>query len=285
MMPSALPSFRSSLRLATFALALSSPAAAWAGPPLPDEAPPAEPPVESRTKLDHRGFVLDATTGLLGCTRAMCAGDAGHGAQPGVFVGGFVGGNIGGFVELGFMGGWGRLRNTATQGQNPVALWGLSPDLLSDQLAYRSNDAGAAVADMFAQVQMQDTKLSAFHVAPALRVHFVPRGRAIAYVGAGAGYGGLQAEYGTNFGPLDLSAHGISVPAEAGLGVMLSKNFALVARFDYVYMHYLLLGFDHSLQDGVVPMSMVDQVAAQADLGEGLPHFWTATVGVRTRLF
>jgi hypothetical protein len=248
-----------------------------------DEAEP------SREPLAHRGLILDVATGILGCTRAVCAGSGGHDAVPGVFVGGFLGGNIGGFVELGVRGGWGQLRSRARDGEHPTSYWGVAPSHLSDELVAYGGAIDIPVVDRLTQARSQAVQLSAFNVAPALRIHFVPRGRAIAFAGAGAGYGGLRSDHRTDLGPLQLSAHGITVPVEAGLGVHITKNLAMIARFDYAWMHYLLLSFDDASDVMVVPTSMLDRVAprqnGQDAMQERLPHFWTVTLGVRLRLF
>jgi hypothetical protein len=243
-----------------------------------------KPESADKPKLEHRGLVVDLATGVLGCTRAMCAGSTGHDSSPGVFASGFFGGNVGGIVEVGLLGGWGQLQAHAGNGANPLTMWGLSPDLLSEGLSVRSGDAGGGTSDLLQQMHTQDVALTTFHAAPALRIHFVPRGRVIAFAGAAAGYGGLAGAYGTDLGRLRLRAHGVVVPAEAGLGVHLTKNIALVARFDYLWMKYLLLGFEHSLQSGVVPVSMASKYST-VDLDDALPDFWAVTVGLRVRLF
>jgi hypothetical protein len=251
----------------------------------PDDLDLEPEPPEIPPKIPHRGFIIDAATGVLGCTRAMCAGDGGLAAQPGVFVGGFVGGNIGGFVELGVRGGWGKLRSRGGA-SNPASDWGVSPGAVQADLLERSSSLGdIPIEDTFAEARTHEVDMSAYNVAPALRLHFVPRGRVIAFAGAGGGYGGFRTDYATDRGRMRVTAHGIAVPAEAGLGVHITKNVAVVARFDYVWMRYVFLGFDAPDETWVVPTSMSDRAADEGGTAGDLPHFWTVTLGLRARLF
>ena len=242
---------------------------------------------EPKQRIAHRGFILDAAAGTLGCTRAICAGRGGYDAAPGVFASGFIGGNIGGFVELGIKGGWGRMRSRAESGEHAVSYWGVAPGELEHELRTHSEAVGSATVDTLAHARSHDIALSAFHAAPVLRIHFAPRGRAIVFAGAGAGYGGLRSDHRTDRGPLHLSAHGLAVPIEGGLGVHITPHLAVVARFDYLWMHYLLLAIDDRSDTMILPTSMMDKLTGtrQGSTQASLPHFWTVSLGLRLRLF
>jgi hypothetical protein len=273
-----------------------APPSRLASPPTPAETAPRRTEIvatergeepTSKHPIAHRGFILDAAAGTLGCTGAICNGRGGYDAAPGVFAGGFIGGNIGGFVELGVKGGWGRMQSRASNGEHAVSYWGVTPGDLEHELDAHGGVLRGPMVDTLAHARSHDTKLSAFHAAPMLRLHFAPRGRAIVFVGVGAGYGGLRSDHRTDRGPLQLSAHGLAVPLEGGLGVHISSNVALIARFDYVWMHYLLLAIDDRSDTMVLPTSMVDKLPTSRRSGtqDSLPHFWTVSLGLRLRLF
>ena len=214
---------------------------AWlVSPPMPRAyAGDREPPV--KPKLEHRGLVIDATAGIGGCTRQTCAGASGHGARPGLFASGFIGDNIAGRVELGVAGGWGRLRTRARAGRSPVEYWSGSTSALRDRLAMTEGLVDGSRVQRWLDAQTRAVKLMTYYAAPVLRIHFVPKGRVLAFAGAGAGYGALRGDYWTSQGRLRMMAHGLSVPLQAGFGVALSNHVAVIARFDYVWIRYFAI--------------------------------------------
>lgn len=265
------------LPFVVFVAWLLSPAAARANPG------DVEPPV--RPKLEHRGLVIDVTTGIAGCTRRTCAGTSGHGARPGLFASGFIGDNIAGRVELGVAGGWGRLRTNAKAGRSPVEYWSGSTSALRDRLTMAERLVDGSRLERWLDAETRAVKLMTFYAAPVLRIHFVPRGRVLAFAGAGAGYGALRGEYWTDQGRLRMMAHGLSVPMQAGLGVVVSEHVAVIARFDYVWMRYFAISAAGGDDEFVFPTAMAKEVSPTWDPEAELPHTWNVSLGLRLRMF
>ena len=136
-----------------------------------------------KPKFEHRGFTFDGRLGTQGCTRSLCSSSR-HDASPGVRLDGFLGGNIRGFVDLGFAGGWGTFANKVEPGTNALSLYGVNPWLLSAAAAR----LGMPLPYPVNSLAVEDAQLRTARVGPLLRIHFVPRGRPIAYVGTGIGY-------------------------------------------------------------------------------------------------
>ncbi|MBL4688248.1 MAG: hypothetical protein JKY37_26915 [Nannocystaceae bacterium] len=88
----------------------------------------ADPPEPSDDRIPHRGLVVDANVGVLGCFATSCKQR--HAATPGVRVGGFIGGNIRGWVSIGVAGGWGTLSPDPPPGSDVLGLYGLDADAL-----------------------------------------------------------------------------------------------------------------------------------------------------------
>ncbi len=268
---------RHCIRLVALVAWLSSPRVAGA------TAGNAEAPV--RPRLEHRGLVIDATAGVAGCTRRTCAGTEGHDARPGAFASGFIGDNIGGRVEWGVAGGWGRLRTRAAAGRSPLEYWSGSTSTLRDRLAETEGLLDGSGIQRWLDAQTRAVKLMTFHAAPVLRIHVLPRGRILAFAGAGAGYGALRGEYWTDQGRLRLMAHGLSVPIQAGLGVVVSEHVAVIARFDYVWMRYFAISSAGGEDEFVFPTAMAREVSSTWNPDAELPHTWNVSIGLRMRMF
>lgn len=233
-------------------------------------------PVE-KEPLKHKGFVLEAQGGTMGCTGAICSGSAGHRATPGPRVSGFVGGNIGGIVELGISGGFGKLQSSVQENRNALDIFGISvPDIPSEYL--NGFDLNTLV--------VSSSQLDDFRAGPALRLHLVPRGRVQAFVGSGFGYHRFRGRYETASGPIALSFHGLDVPLEAGLGVYINKRVSVGVRFDYLWTHYAAVSIKHPQANMVAPLVLLENQLASRDqaLTEHLPRFWAGALALRLTL-
>lgn len=233
-------------------------------------------------RFPHKGTVADLRIGALGCFKAICR--TGHDASPGFNVGGFLGGNIKGFVELGLTGGWGAMTPNVDTGTNVFTMYGLDPYALQAELL---GPAAAVLPLSLGSLNVTGgTKLRSAQVGPVLRVHFVPRGRMAAFAGAGVTYNLFRSRYETEIGDVKLDYHGLAVPIEAGLGVHLHKNIALMAQFDYLWTWYGLAVLDNPIQRLALPVSTLDSAAQQqgVDLRGELPQFWTIGLGLRGRM-
>lgn len=225
--------------------------AKWA--PEPDVDPDAEPTwgtgiakeAESpRDRFKHRGFVLDVNGGVLGCSGGMC-GSGRHNTAPGGRVGGFIGGNLFGVVELGLLGGWGRMQTDVAQ-SNVLDLYGI--------------DSGAAeplaeeLGIDLATLGVDDAQMQTANVAPVMRLHFPRKGRVGAYAGAGVGYSLLRTKY---QGPTDnfrVDFHGIDVPIHGGLMVYVLPRLAVGAQFEYRWSRFLGVVIDHPERTAGAPL-------------------------------
>ena len=198
-----------------------------------------------------------------------------HRAKPGVRIDGFFGGNIKGFVDIGLAGAWGLLGNKLEPGQDGLALYGLeAPDLGPEAMLIDLSD-----------FIVNSAKLDTTQVGLALRVHFIPRGRLLAYAGTGIGYQQFRARYQTDGGKTKLAFHGFYVPLQAAFGVQVHKNVALGAQFDFLFTWYggvTLRGAPGNLG---APLSLIKGPAKEAgvDFPGDLPKFWTVGAFVRFR--
>lgn len=220
--------------------------------------------------------------GPLGCFRSVCSD--GHGTRPGVRVAGFLGGNIRGFVELGLAGGWGTLTPEVDEGTNALALYGLDAAVLQNTLF---GQLGPFLDFNLGDLAITgSTKLRAAQVGPVARIHFVPRGRVTAFAGGGIQYNLFGARYETLAGDLDMDFHGLAVPIEAGFGVYVHRNVAIMTQFDYLWTWYGLAVIDHPEQRLALPMGALQSAARDqgVDLRGELPQFWTVSLGIRGRV-
>lgn len=240
-----------------------------------------DPKPDARTPIPHRGFVVDANVGALGCLGATCAGR--HAAEPGVRVGGFIGGNIRGWVSIGVAGGWGTLRPRVAAGSLALDLYGLDSAALMRQF---DTPVGNMAPVDFTQLVVQSSTIRTAQAGPLLRVHFVPRGRMTAWVGSGAHYNYLSSTYTTPVGAIDLDMHGLAVPVQGGIGVYLARNVAFTAQFDYLWTWYAVAQLRSPQQDLTIPVSMLDDAGRDqgADFADDLPQFWTVAFGLRARV-
>jgi len=228
-------------------------------------------------RLPHNGFVLEARVGTMGCVATVCKR---HGTDPGVRADGFIGGNIKGFVEIGLGGGWGKLGSSGA-GNNVLALYGIDPALLQQAVMEEMN-----VEDLDLSIlEVESSSATAVQVGPALRIHFVPRGRILAFVGTGVSYNRFRAQYVTNTGNARFDFHGMAVPVTAGLGVMVAKNLSVGAQLDYLWTRYWLAVLEHPLRRTLITIGQLEEAAQMKSdqLQDELPRFWTVTVVLRTR--
>ncbi len=233
-----------------------------------------------KERLPHRGFVLDARVGAAGCLRSLCNDT--HRASPGLRLDGFVGGNIRGWVDLGISGGWGNYSASVETNANVLRLYGIEPA----QLQLAANAMGNPLGFNPFALQVQSARLSTARVGPALRVHLIPRGRGIAYVGAGLGYSTFLADYDTAVGNVSLRFHGVDVPLQAGAGVQISEHLAAIVQFDYTFTNYPVARFEHPQQDLTLPVAFLDSAASAssgAAVSDSLPRTWGVGMGLRAR--
>ena len=213
----------------------------------------------------------------MGCTRSICSGSSGHNAGAGARFDAFIGGNIAGIFELGVAGGYGSMRPKVAEGTNALALYGLDvPDIPPELLdGFDLNT-----------LNVNRARLDDLRVGPALRVHFVRKGRMQAFAGTGFGYHRFRGRYGTPSGDASLSFHGIDVPFQAGLGVYLSKRLSVGVRFDYIWTYFAAVSVKHPQANMVAPLGLLDQQleARNESLTGTLPQFWTTSLGLRLTL-
>lgn len=233
-------------------------------------------------KIPHRGLILEGKLGTVGCTGTICRHGSAHDASPGLRVDGFLGGNIAGFFEVGVQGGWGKPRAAVAPGQNVLSLYGVDPTVLGVALA----EVDRGLAAQLPRLVVREAETTTAQVGPSLRLHLVPRGRLIAFLGTGIGYNLFRARYTTDGGDVRLDFHGLVVPVEGGLGVHLTRHLAIATEGSYLWTRYGLVVLDHSAEHTVVPLSSVEAAASGAgvDLVRDLPRFWTVTFALRARL-
>lgn len=236
---------------------------------------------ETSEPLAHRGFTFDGRVGAAGCLRGLCGPDS-HNASPGLRLDGFLGGNIAGWVDLGISGGWGSFRAEAEQDTNLLRLYGVEPAHLQQAAVA----LGQPLAFNPFALQVRGTKLSTARVGPSLRVHLIPRGRGIAYIGTGFGYSLFRARYDTAVGDVKLDFHGVDVPVQAGAGVQITEHLAAVAQFDYTWAKYPAAQFEHPQENMTLPVRLLDQAAATSgnSVGDQLPQYWSLGLGLRARI-
>lgn len=251
----------------------------------PASEAPAAAPHESHNApkeehLPHRGFVLDARLGAAGCLRSLCSKS--HRGSAGFRVDGFVGGNIRGWIDLGISGGWGNYGASVETNTNLLRLYGIEPA----QLQRAANTMGNPLGFNPFALQVQSARLRTARVGPTLRVHLIPRGRGIAYVGAGLGYSTFLADYDTAVGNVSLRFHGIDVPLQVGGGVQITEHLAAIVQFDYTFTSYPVARFEHPQQDVTLPVALLDSAASAsggAAVSDTLPRSWGVGVGLRAR--
>jgi hypothetical protein len=227
-----------------------------------------------RSEIPHNGFTVDVRGGAVGCTGQICK--SGQSASPGGQVAGFLGGNIRGWVDIGLQGSWGALRPDVAD-TSVLDIYGIDASAVEEELAAVTGSA----TDM-SGLTVSSGKVNMASVGPALRLHFVPRGRMLAYVGSGIGYQLYRSRYVTALGDAELSFHGLGVPVQAGLGVHVVRHFAFVAEFDYTWTRYIVANVDTPVESMVAPMSLLQNVT-DVDLQSRLPKFWGVTFGARAR--
>jgi opacity protein-like surface antigen len=245
---------------------------------LPRESTPL--PVEERDlpeeqEYKHKGFVLSADLGSMGCTRDVCS-SSGHKAQPGVRLNGFLGFNIKGRVELGLLGGWGRMGTGVEERTSVLGLYGVSPG----QNGLVAQGLGLTGADLLAD----DATLTAGSLAPVLRVHFAKTGRVAAFVGAGVGGTVFRARYrGTFHDEFKLGFIGLELPMHGGAMYYVNKRVAIGGTVEYRWTHWLALRVQHPQRDLIAPLSAVKATAESNGLefSPQLPHMWTASLSLR----
>jgi hypothetical protein len=234
-----------------------------------------------KSKFEHRGFTFDGRIGTQGCVGTLCASTR-HDASPGVRLDGFLGGNIRGWIDLGFAGGWGTFASKVEPGTNALALYGVNPW----QLAAAAAQLGMPLPYPVGQLAVNEARLRTARVGPLLRVHFVPRGRMIAYAGTGIGYSLFRARYDTVGGDMRVDLHGFDVPIEGGIGAHVTEHVAIVAQFDFYWARYPVARLVHPEESLSFPVRLLDEFAQTqgVQIAKTLPHVWSAGVGVRVRL-
>lgn len=258
--------------------------------PKPEEAKKdAEDPKADRKdpkKWRHGGLIVEPRFGALGCVRQFCSGSGGHDARPGFQVGGFLGGNVFGLIDVGIEAQWGTLRPGDLTGRNAITLYGLDPAKLQEVIASRTGSDLIQI-DFTKLVITGDTaSMRAVNFGPAFRIHFIRKGRGIAYVGAGIHYQLWRNRYDTASGPTRLDFHGISAPLRIGGGAFVHRNIAVTAEFAYQPSFFVATGVSHIELSGVAPLTVLEGAALEAgsNLRKGLPHFWSFSLAVRFRL-
>lgn len=266
--------------------------------PIEPEKPP-EPPKKSREeeaeeearalrkqpkKWRHNGLLLEPRIGVLGCTRTFCAGSAGHDARPGLMLGGMVGGNVFGLLDLGIEAVWSAPRTGEIAGRNAVTLYGLDPILLQQVIAERT---GVDFVQLdFSKLTVTSGTMRSVSVGPALRIHFIRKGRGIAYIGVGLHYQLWRNRYETAGGPTRLDFHGFVAPLRIGGGAFVHPNIAITGELAYNHAFYLVGGISHTELSAVTPLTVIEGAAREAgsDLRRGMPRFWSFSINLRFRL-
>jgi|GEM_PF-1853238 len=278
--PTSAPTFTSSPAPASTPAPTPTPRATQPAPSRGGTLTATKEPTEKKERLPHRGFTVDARIGAGGCVRSLCTGS--HNASPGLRVDGFLGGNLRGWVDLGIAGGWGSYSASVAQNENLLRLYGIEPA----QLQAAATAMGSPLGFNPFALQVQGARLRTARVGPALRVHLIPRGRGIAYLGAGFGYSTFLADYDTAVGNVSMRFHGIDVPLQAGGGVQISRHIAAVVQFDYTFNRYPVARFDHPQNQVTLPVAFLD-TAAQESTGtsvtDSLPQSWSVSTGLRAR--
>lgn len=198
-------------------------------------------------------------------------------------LGGFLGGNIAGIFEIGAEAGWNTLRPRDVIGENAMTLYGLDPTLVSQAIAQHEGVPAAAVD--FSMLDVTSATSRAFNIGPSIKIHFIRKGRGLAYVGAGAHYQLWRNRYTTPSGDLRLDFHGITAPLKVGGGAYVHKNIAVVGEFTYSLATYMVGGVKHPYFTGAAPLGAIEGQASElgSRLAGGLPHFWTLGVNLRFR--
>ncbi len=238
---------------------------------------------KSPKKWRHGGLIVDLSLGTAFCTRQFCRSSSGHDAAPGLALGGFFGGNVLGVLEVGLAVGWNTLRPRNVAGRNAIDLYGLDPVLLQQVIA---EQIGVPQVDLdFSTLNVTSASSRAFNVGPSLRVHFIRKGRGIAYAGAGLHYQLWRNRYETTGGAARLDFHGISAPFHIGGGAFVHPNIAVVGEFTYALTYFVVGGVDHPNLSSVAPLSIIEESATEVgtSLIKGLPHFGKFTVNLRFR--
>ncbi len=144
-----------------------------------------------------------------------------------------------------------------------------------------------ALAVDLSTLTVQGASARAFNVGPSLRVHFIRKGRGIAYIGADIHYQLWRNRYSTASGDLRLDFHGVSAPLRAGGGVYVHRNLAIVGEFSYVPTVFVVGGIRHPMLTAVAPLQALEGRAAEVSnsgsLKSGLPHFWNVSLNLRLR--
>lgn len=277
---------------------LEAPLIAGADPVAPEQAAKPEPEPKSLEELEeeaararrkqpkkwrHAGMIVEPRLGVLGCTRQFCAGTGGHHERPGVLLGGFIGGNLLGLLDVGVEAEWGTLRAGDLDGKNAIMLYGLDPARVEQALSRR---LGTKVDVDDKQLIVHSAKGRSVSAGPALRVHFIRKGRGVAYAGLGIHYRLWRNYYETTGGPTRMDFHGFSMPFRVGGGAFVHPNIAVLGEFAYHHSFYAVTGISHPELSGVAPLTLIEGAVldAGANLRKGLPHFWSFSVSVRFRL-
>ncbi len=238
---------------------------------------------KSPKKWRHGGLIVDLQLGTAFCTRQFCRSSSGHDAAPGLALGAFFGGNVLGILEVGLAVGWNTLRPRGIAGRNAIDLYGLDPVLLQQVVA---DQLGVPNVELdFTTLNVTSATSRAFNVGPSLRVHFIRKGRGIAYVGAGLHYQRWRNRYSTTGGDARLDFHGISAPFHVGGGAYVHPNIAVVGEFTYALTYFVLGGVKHPSLSSVAPLTVIEESAVEAgsSLIKGLPHLGKFTVNLRFR--
>jgi hypothetical protein len=225
----------------------------------------------------HHGAVLSLGFGPQGCSGAFCRADR-HDVVPGPRISGFVGGNIRGFVELGLGGGWGQMGARVQPGTAALPLLGIDPNALATELQAVAYMTGVNLA----AISVSSASLRMAQLGPRLRVHFVPRGRMLAYVGTGAMWSMVRARYATTAGDARVDLHGIAVPIEAAIGVHVHQRIALALSGEWMWTWTGLLAMHVADADVPMPTSLLRK--AGVDPRRDMPHAWSLVLGLRATL-
>lgn len=255
----------------------------------PEEKKDEEDPRAARKdpkKWRHGGLIVEPRFGALGCSRSFCAGSSGHDARPGMQVGGFIGGNVFGLLDVGIEAQWGTLRPADLSGRNAITLYGLDPALLQQVIASRTGTDLIQIDFTKLLITGDTATMRSVNMGPAFRIHFIRKGRGIAYIGAGMHYQLWRNRYETASGPTRLDFHGLSAPLRVGGGAFVHPNIAITGEFSYTPTFFIATGVSHVDLSGVAPLTVLEGAALEAgsDLRKGLPHFWSFSLNVRFRL-
>jgi len=235
---------------------------------------------DKKKKFPHRGLVLEANGGVAGCVRAVCGGDLDP-AVGGRF-GGFLGWNFLGFIEFGAEVNYAMMKLRGAG--NPLRMHRIDPT------GFAGATVGSSTADQYGDdleaLTVDGGKGRMLNAGLALRIHIIPRGRWVAFLGTGIGYNHWDSAFDTPDGDVRIRLPGVSFPFMGAFGYYVLKHLALNLQFQYTLTTTVGARVDapgYDKQFAFTPILEDDGAVASA-WQKDLPDLWTVLLGVRFHL-